>query len=118
MLLIVYYIVFLLGGSLSSYLAGLIVERAFGSYARFSILSEHPSPPLNHPKSDSYAAPTAERRSAGSGISNPEGSGPSPGCRPEAFPVRPPRRGRNPDRLPSWATRQRALRIDLEYDRT
>ena len=33
MLLIVYYIVFLLGGSLSSYLAGLIVERAFGSYA-------------------------------------------------------------------------------------
>ena len=38
MLLIVYYIVFLLGGSLSSYLAGLIVERAFGSYARFSIL--------------------------------------------------------------------------------
>src|SRR5215470_10648834 len=79
--------------------------------------SEHPSPPLNHPKSDSYAAPTAERRSAGSGISNPEGSGPSPGCRPEAFPVRPPRRDRNPDRLPSWATRQRALRIDLEYDR-
>jgi len=33
MLLIVYYIVFLLGGSLSSYLAGLIVEGAFGSYA-------------------------------------------------------------------------------------
>src|SRR5262249_31169083 len=63
-------------------------------------------------------ASTAERRSAGSGISNPEGSGPSPGCRPEAFPVRPPRRDRNPDRLPSWATRQRALRIDLEYDRT
>ena len=33
MLLIVYYVVFLLGGSLSSYLTGLIVERAFGSYA-------------------------------------------------------------------------------------
>jgi hypothetical protein len=33
MLLIVYYLVFMLGGSLSAYLIGLIVERAFGSYA-------------------------------------------------------------------------------------
>jgi hypothetical protein len=48
--------------------------------------SEHPSRPLKHRKSDSYAAPTAQRRSAGAGISDPEGSGPSPGCRPQAFP--------------------------------
>jgi hypothetical protein len=33
MLLIVYYVAFMLGGSLSAYLIGLIVERAFGSYA-------------------------------------------------------------------------------------
>jgi len=33
MLLIVYYLVFMLGGSLSAYLIGLIVESAFGSYA-------------------------------------------------------------------------------------
>jgi len=33
MLLIVYYLVFMLGGSVSAYLIGLIVERAFGSYA-------------------------------------------------------------------------------------
>jgi len=33
MLLIVYYLVFMLGGGLSAYLIGLIVERAFGSYA-------------------------------------------------------------------------------------
>jgi hypothetical protein len=33
MLLIVYYVVFILGGSVSGYLIGLIVERAFGSYA-------------------------------------------------------------------------------------
>ena len=32
MLLIVYFVVFMLGGSLSAYLIGLIVERAFGSY--------------------------------------------------------------------------------------
>jgi cyanate permease len=32
-LLIVYYVVFMIGGSLSAYLTGLIVERAFGSYA-------------------------------------------------------------------------------------
>jgi hypothetical protein len=30
---------------------------------------------LNHRKSDSYAAPAAQRRSAGAGISDPEGSG-------------------------------------------
>ena len=34
MLLIVYYLVFMLGGSLSAYLIGLIVERAFGSYPK------------------------------------------------------------------------------------
>src|SRR5262249_1918056 len=28
------------------------------------------------------------------------------GCRPQAFPVRPPRRDCNSDRLPPWATRQ------------
>ena len=33
MLLIVYHLVFMLGGSVSAYLIGLIVERAFGSYA-------------------------------------------------------------------------------------
>jgi hypothetical protein len=33
MLLIVYYVAFMLGGSLSAYLIGLIVERSFGSYA-------------------------------------------------------------------------------------
>ena len=74
------------------------------------------SPPLNHRKSDSYAAPATQRRSAGAGISDRERSGASPGCRPQAFPVRPPRRDRNPDRLPPRATRQRALRIDLEHD--
>src|SRR5262249_7905782 len=78
--------------------------------------SGHPSPPLNHRKSDSYATPAAERRSAKAGISDLEGGGPSPGCRPQTFPVRPPRRDSNPDRLPPWATRQRTLRIDLEHD--
>src|SRR5262249_23199810 len=53
--------------------------------------SEHQVPPLNHRKSDSYTAPAAQRRSAGAGISDPEGSGPSPRCRPQALPVRPPR---------------------------
>src|SRR5262249_23381726 len=71
--------------------------------------SENYLRPLNHRKSDSYAAPAAECRSAGAGISNPKGGGPSPGCRPEVFPVRAPRRDRNPDRLPPRATRQRAL---------
>jgi hypothetical protein len=33
MLLIVYYVAFMLGGSLSAYLIGLIVERASSSYA-------------------------------------------------------------------------------------
>jgi len=33
MLLIVYYVALMLGGSLFAYLIGLIVERAFGSYA-------------------------------------------------------------------------------------
>jgi hypothetical protein len=32
MLLIVYYVIFMLGGSLSAYLTGLIVERTLGSY--------------------------------------------------------------------------------------
>jgi len=59
MLLIVYYIVFLLGGSLSSYLAGLIVERAFGSYARFSILVDllAASVWMTQPKPAAPAAP-------------------------------------------------------------
>ena len=39
MLLIVYYVVFMLGGSLSAYLTGLIVERTFGSYASLTISS-------------------------------------------------------------------------------
>jgi hypothetical protein len=47
----------------------------------------------------------------------PEGSGPSAGCCPQTFPVWPPRRDRHPDRLSPWATRQRTVRIDLEYDR-
>src|SRR5262249_43497432 len=79
--------------------------------------SEGHSRPLSHRKSDSYAAPAAQRRSAGAGISDPEGGGPSPGCRSQAFPVRPPRRDGDPDRLPPWTTRQRTLRVDLEYDR-
>ena len=37
--------------------------------------------PLNHRKSDSYATPATERRSAGAGISHPKGGGPSPGRR-------------------------------------
>ena len=78
--------------------------------------SAHRTQPLNHRKSDSYAAAAAERRSAGARIPNPEGSRPSPGCRPQAFPVRPPRCDRNPDRLPPRLTRQRTVRIDLEYD--
>ena len=32
----------------------------------------HPSPPLNHRKSDSYATPAAQRHSARAGISNPK----------------------------------------------
>src|SRR5215813_14264138 len=37
-------------------------------------------------------------------------------ARDQAFPVRPPRCDGNPDCLPSWATRQRALRTNLEHD--
>ena len=59
----------------------------------------------------------AQRQSARAGISNPKGGRPPPGRRAQAFPVRPSRRDRYPDRLPSWATRQRTLRIDLEHDR-
>src|SRR5262249_35225267 len=54
--------------------------------------SEGHSRPLNHRKSDSYTASAAQCRSAGAGISDPEGGGPPPGCRPQAFAVRPPRR--------------------------
>src|SRR5262249_1088580 len=79
--------------------------------------SEHPVPPLNHRKSDSYTAPAAQLRSPRAAISDPEGGGPSPGCRPQAFSVRPPRRDGYPDRLSPWATRPRTLRVDLEYDR-
>src|SRR5262249_23817983 len=79
--------------------------------------SEHHPQSLNHRKSDSYAAPTPERRFARAGISDPKGGGPSPGCRPEVFPVWAPRRDRNPDRLPTRSSRQRTLRIDLEHDR-
>ena len=32
MLLIAYYVIFIIGGTLSDYLIGLIVEREFGSY--------------------------------------------------------------------------------------
>src|SRR5262249_47043793 len=76
--------------------------------------SEGHSRPLNHRKSDSYAAAAAQRRSAGAGISDPEGGGPPPGCRSQAFPLRPPRRDGDPDRLPPWPARQRTLRVDLE----
>src|SRR5262249_45757546 len=44
-------------------------------------------------------------------ISDPEGGGPPPGCRAQAFPVRPPRRDRDPDRLPPRATRQRTREL-------
>jgi hypothetical protein len=33
MLLLAYYVIFIIGGTLSDYLIGLIVEREFGSYA-------------------------------------------------------------------------------------
>jgi hypothetical protein len=36
-LVIVYFVVFMLGSSLSAYLIGLIVERAFGSFASLII---------------------------------------------------------------------------------
>jgi type 1 fimbriae regulatory protein FimB/type 1 fimbriae regulatory protein FimE len=48
-------------------------ESRFPIRGIFCEKSEDQVPPLNHRKSDSYTAPAAERRSAGSGVSNPEG---------------------------------------------
>src|SRR5262249_55329860 len=75
-------------------------DSTFSEIHLYHAKSEGRSRPLNHRKSDSYAAAAAQRRSAGAGISDPEGGGASPGCRPQAFPVRPPRCDGDPDRLP------------------
>src|SRR5262249_52596918 len=79
--------------------------------------SGHPSPTLNHRKSDSYATPAAQRQSARAGISNPKGGRPPPVSRAQALPVRASRPDRYSDRLPSRAKPQRTLRNDLEHDR-